>query len=202
MLGISSNASDTEIKKAYRSLSRKYHPDANVNNPNKAQAEEKFKEVQQAYDAIMKQKEQGYGSGYDSYSGNPFGQRTTTQSGYNQQDTHLQAAANFIRSGHFNEALNVLASIPEKTALWYYLSALANSALGNNVVARDHAQMAANMEPDNFDYRRLVSQMNSGGNWYQNQGRSYGYQSPQYMYGPGCGRLDCCDLCLCMSCCM
>ena len=55
VLGVSRSASDEEIKKAYRSLSRKYHPDANVNNPNKAQAEEKFKEVQQAYDQIMKE---------------------------------------------------------------------------------------------------------------------------------------------------
>ena len=50
VLGVSRSASDEEIKKAYRSLSRKYHPDANVNNPNKAQAEEKFKEVQEAYE--------------------------------------------------------------------------------------------------------------------------------------------------------
>ena len=63
VLGVSRNASDDEIKKAYRTLSRKYHPDANVNNPNAAQAEEKFKQVQAAYDQIMKEKEQGY-SGY------------------------------------------------------------------------------------------------------------------------------------------
>ena len=59
VLGISPGASDDEIKKAYRALSRKYHPDANINNPNKAQAEEKFKEVQQAYDQIMKEKQPG-----------------------------------------------------------------------------------------------------------------------------------------------
>lgn len=56
VLGVSRSASDDEIKKAYRSLSRKYHPDANINNPNKDQAEEKFKQVQQAYDQIMKEK--------------------------------------------------------------------------------------------------------------------------------------------------
>ena len=59
VLGISRDASDEEIKKAYRSLSRKYHPDANVNNPNKEQAEERFKQVQQAYDQIMKAKQRG-----------------------------------------------------------------------------------------------------------------------------------------------
>ena len=54
VLGVTRGASDEEIKKAYRTLSRKYHPDANVNNPNKEQAEERFKQVQQAYDQIMK----------------------------------------------------------------------------------------------------------------------------------------------------
>ena len=75
VLGVPRNASDDEIKKAYRKLSRKYHPDANINNPNKDQAEEKFKEVQQAYEQIMKEREyggsasgNGYG-GYGSYGG-------------------------------------------------------------------------------------------------------------------------------------
>ena len=49
VLGVSQSATEEEIKKAYRSLSRRYHPDANVNNPHKEQAEEKFKEIQQAY---------------------------------------------------------------------------------------------------------------------------------------------------------
>ena len=56
VLGVSRNATDEEIKKAYRKLSRKYHPDANINNPNKDQAEEKFKEVQQAYEQIMRER--------------------------------------------------------------------------------------------------------------------------------------------------
>lgn len=58
ILGISRDASDEEVKKAYRKLSRKYHPDANIDNPNKEQAEEKFKQVQQAYEQIMKEREQ------------------------------------------------------------------------------------------------------------------------------------------------
>ena len=62
VLGVPRGASDDDIKKAYRKLSRLYHPDANVNNPNKAQAEEKFKEVQQAYQQIQQEKEGGFGS--------------------------------------------------------------------------------------------------------------------------------------------
>ena len=53
VLGVSRSASDEEIKKAYRTLSRKYHPDANVDNPNQDQAEEPFKQVQQAYDLTL-----------------------------------------------------------------------------------------------------------------------------------------------------
>lgn len=59
VLGVSRDASDEEIKKAYRTLSRKYHPDANINNPNKDKAEEMFKTIQQAYNQIMKEKEGG-----------------------------------------------------------------------------------------------------------------------------------------------
>ncbi|MCR5735340.1 MAG: J domain-containing protein [Lachnospiraceae bacterium] len=66
-LGVAENATEEEIKKAYRALSRKYHPDANINNPNKAAAEEKFKEVQQAYQQIMDMREKGYTS-YSSYN--------------------------------------------------------------------------------------------------------------------------------------
>ena len=53
VLGVSRDASDDEVKKAYRTLSRKYHPDANINNPNKDQAEERFKLVQQAYTSLL-----------------------------------------------------------------------------------------------------------------------------------------------------
>ena len=71
ILGISRDASDEEVKKAYRKMSRKYHPDANIDNPNKEQAEEKFKQVQQAYEQIMKEREQGID--YGNYGSNNYG---------------------------------------------------------------------------------------------------------------------------------
>ena len=79
VLGVSYNATEDEIKKAYRQLSRKYHPDANVGNPNQQQFEEKFKEVQQAYNMIMDQRQgktqtqQGYGTADDFWGFGGFG---------------------------------------------------------------------------------------------------------------------------------
>ena len=143
VLGVSPNASDEEIKKAYRTLSRKYHPDANVNNPNKAQAEEKFKEVQQAYDQIMKEKQQGGsysgGYGYNHTSGGGYGYGGSRGYSQSADSPQLQAAANYIANRCYAEALNVLNSIPfgERRARWYYYSALANQGAGNNIIARE-----------------------------------------------------------------
>lgn len=126
VLGIPRSASDEEIKKAYRNLSRKYHPDANINNPNKDQAEAKFKEIQQAYQQIMHERE--YGTADSSYSSGgygPFGdfggfggfgdfgtfrgfrgqyQQAGPNPTENEEDLHMRAAANFINSGHYQEA--------------------------------------------------------------------------------------------------
>ncbi|MCR4740654.1 MAG: DnaJ domain-containing protein [Lachnospiraceae bacterium] len=84
-LGIPETATEEEIKKAYRALSRRYHPDANINNPNKAQAEEKFKEIQQAYQQIMDMREKGYtsySSYNDRYGARSNGSYSTGQSSY------------------------------------------------------------------------------------------------------------------------
>ena len=141
VLGLKRGASDEEIKKAYRALSRKYHPDANINNPNAAQAEERFKQVQAAYDQIMKEKEQGYsgygstngygGYGYGDY-GNYGGRGYGNSYGTGQTDeetNYLNAAMNYIRAGKYNEALNVLSGISRKSAQWYYLSAIAKNGV-------------------------------------------------------------------------
>lgn len=174
VLGISRDASDEEIKKAYRKLSRKYHPDANINNPNKAQAEEKFKEVQQAYEQIMKEKEYGTSGNYNSYDGfGGFGgqSRRTYQ---DEEAIRRQAAANYIQSRHFQEAMNVLSSLSQRNGQWYYLSAMANMGLGNNVNAMNDARTAVNMEPDNMQYRMLLQRMEGGGSWYQEQQNPFG----------------------------
>lgn len=196
VLEVSRDASDDEIKKAYRRLSRKYHPDANINNPNKDEAEARFKEVQQAYQQIMKEREYGpsgqssYGSG-QGMGGDEFGgfggfggygpfrgfygeyRQGGSSSQESEQDLHLRAAANFINSGRYQEAMNVLNGISEHTAQWYYYSAIANSGLGNNATALQHAKEALRMEPDNYQYQMLVNQFESGGSWYRQRQNPY-----------------------------
>ena len=168
-------ASDDEIKKDYRALSRKYHPDANVNNPNKEQAEEKFKQVQQAYDQIMKEKQQGggYGGGYSQNGGYSYGSNRSYQRA--GDSVQMQAAANYIVNHCYAEALNVLNGIPfaERSARWYYYSAMANQGAGNNIVAREHATRAVEMEPSNLEYRQFKQHLDNGGAWYSSMGSSY-----------------------------
>ena len=177
ILGVSRDASDEEIKKAYRKLSRKYHPDANINNPNK------FKEIQQAYDQIMKEQEYsssgnyGYGgnTGYGGFGG--FGGYGGSQSNSGYQDEEAirrQAASNYVQSGHYQEAMNVLSSLKERNAQWYYLSAVANMGLGNNVNAMNHIREAVRLEPDNMQYRMMLQRMEGGGSWYQEQQNPFG----------------------------
>ena len=158
VLGVSPNASEEEIKKAYRELSRKYHPDANVDNPLRDLAEEKFKEVQEAYDEIMKERANGgynygygAGSGNYSYGNNSYGNQSYGNGRYqqyNNMNPEMQAAFNFINNRRYQDAINVLNRMNDRTAQWYYASSMANAGVGNNVLARDYAAQAVNMDPN------------------------------------------------------
>ncbi len=179
VLGIAPGASDEEIKKAYRTLSRKYHPDANVNNPNKAAAEERFKQVQQAYDQIMKEKQQSYSyGGSRTYGGYSAGSGTDS--------IELQAAYNYITSRHYMEAIHVLESVDASArgARWYYYSAIANMGIGNNMTAKLHIAEAVHLEPSNIEYRQFMQHLEFDGTWYQSMGQ--GYERPYAGTGSWC----------------
>lgn len=177
ILGIPHNASDEEIKKAYRNLSRKYHPDANINNPNKAEAEEKFKEVQKAYKMIMNKEETNSfgGFSYRDFSGNSsWNERGNENQNMDQEDTYLNAAANFIRNRMYSDALRVLSDIKNRNGKWFYYSAVANAGIGNQVTAMEHIKQAIAMEPNNMEYQRMLQQLQGGSTWYNDMGGSYG----------------------------
>lgn len=188
VLGVSPKASNDQVKRAYRDLSRRYHPDSYADNPLADLAEEKFKEVQEAYDQIMQERE----GGQQGYS---YGQQTT---GSSQQDVELQAAINFVNNRRYQEALRVLSQLPSRTAKWYYCSAAAHYGLGNNVQALNDAQTAVNMEPNNMEYRSLLNQLQWNGQRYQT--RSYGGMTGGRSNIPTTGNC-CCDLWIADSCC-
>ena len=198
VLGVSPDASDDEIKQAYRRLAKKYHPDR---NPGDEEAAKKMQEINAAYEQIknpdaFKQPTGGYGP-YGSYGG--YG----NYGGYSQSsdDQYQQAAYQYIRFGRFQEALNALQNATVKNARWYYLSALANDGLGNQVTALEHIRRAVSMEPNNPTYLQALDMIQNGGVVYQQHAGNYrGFQ----IHTPPCSgclctllQMFCCWWCCC-----
>jgi len=216
ILGVAPTASEDEIKKAYRALAKKYHPD--VNNGS-AEAEARMKAVNEAYSTVMKMRREGTNGSYSANSGG-YSQQSYSgfggyggyggYSGYGQQSgggqsssPMYQAARNYIHSGYYQEALNVLEGMNERTAEWYYLCGEANLGLGNRVAALNYARQAVSMNPNNFEYRALLSRLEGSSHFYQTNGASRGFDMPTMLCHNPC---MCCCLsqalcnCLCNGC--
>jgi len=216
VLGVSPTASEDEIKKAYRALAKKYHPDVNNGSP---EAESRMKEVNEAYSTIMKMRKEGtssggysqngYGQGYSNggfyggyanYGGyGGYGNQSYGQSDYSSSPK-MMAARNYIRSGHYQEALHVLEDIQERTAEWYYLSSEAQLGLGNRIAALNYARQAVSMNPNNMEYRALLSRLEGSSHFYQTNGSNHGFNIPSVVCNNPC--LMCClAQTLCNCCC-
>lgn len=199
VLGVSPDASDEEITKAYRAMAKKYHPDLNQGDP---KAEQRMKEINAAYDQIKRMRQQGESYQQQPY-GNPYQQR---QTGYDQRppysgwspfddffggqwqqqqqqrgptSTRMQAVQNFIANGQYQQALRVLDEIEERDGLWFYFSAIANANIQNRVTALNHAREAVRLEPNNAQYQSLLAQLQQGGYTYQRTGAGHGYPMEQ-----------------------
>ncbi len=179
VLGVPRGASETEVKKAYRELCHKYHPDKYMNNPLADLAQEKMKEINEAYDTITK----GGGRSASYTQGNPYG----TAGG----DASFARIRQMIQMGQLQEADNALESLPNRTAQWYYLRGVIASRRGWMDEARQNFRIAMSMEPGNPEYSAAFQSVN-GTTAY-----SYRGQRQSTLDDDGC-----CNLCaqlLCMN---
>jgi len=184
VLGVSQNATDNEIKKAYRELARKYHPDNYHDNPLSDLASEKMKEVNEAYNSIMRSREGG--SGYRPGAG------FTGASGGSPEGSKVRAA---INAGDIQLAEELLRAFPARNAEWNFLMGSVCYRRGWLDDARNYFQTAVQMEPNNSEYRQALQFMNQGGQAY----RPYGYGRPTSHQG--CDACDCCAAMMCMNMC-
>ena len=183
VLGVDRNASDEEIKKAYRRLAKQYHPDA---NPGDQEAARKMQQINAAYEQIKNPQKQEtrdpYGGGSGTGGWNPYEdifrqwqQRQAREEAARFRSSGAQAAYRYIQYNRFQEALNALESVnfPDRDGQWYYLSALAHNGMGNRIMAIEQIRQAIAKEPDNDHYRELLDRLENGTAAYQHQAGTY-----------------------------
>lgn len=198
VLGVSPNATDDEVKTAYRELAKKYHPDAYANNPLADLATEKMKEINQAYDQINKMRSGGggggYSGGYDNYSGSQ-----SYTAGYS--NSSFKNVRDLLNAGRTKEAKSVLDAVPAsgRSAEWHYLEGMTLYKVGWINESYLEFQNAVQMDSGNGEYRealeRIKNQMNGGYNSNNPYG-GYGYGGGG-MQQAGCNG---CDLCTGLAC--
>ncbi len=198
VLGVPVSAADDQIKAAYRKLAKKYHPDLNGGS---ASAEAKMKEINEAYTLLIKHKGQeqpaggaygqsaqpwGYGGQQYTYTGgaNPFEEffrraqqsRTyTSYNGYTELDPELKRVEDAYIERDIPRARQLLSQMTNRTAGWYFWSAVVDVAQGNRVSALNNARTAVQMDGSQPAFQALYNQLQSGGQAYRKAGTMQGF---------------------------
>ncbi len=177
ILGVSKDASPEEIKKAYRRLAKKYHPDNYINNPLADLAAEKFKEINEAYEQLS-------GNGTGNYQGQSRGYSSGGAGNFAQ-------IRNLINTSHIDEADRALDQISNRNAEWFFLKGTIFMRRGWYSQGLNFIRQAVNMEPHNLEYRATLNQYMSQSQQYRNVGAPMGNASA----------CDCCQSLICADCC-
>lgn len=182
VLGVSPSASDEEIKNAYRTLAKKYHPDHYANSPLADVAAEKMKEINEAYDTIVKERK-----GRRAGNAGPY---TAGQTDYGRDSAPSEYAdvRNLIYSGRNADAEQILDGVPteNRDAEWHYLKGTVLYRRGWLEEAYQDFSRACQIEPGNAEYRAALNQIS------QQRSGMYGGYNP---YGTSSDRWSGCDIC-------
>jgi len=189
ILGVPETASDEEVKKAYRELARKYHPDNYHDNPLADLAQEKMKAINAAYEQITRERS-GRGSGNAGQYG--YG---GYQSSYHQYDTRstsgssvLQQVRIAINNGDLSRAEALLANYSDHNAEWNFLKGAVCYRRGWLDEAKRYYETACRMDPSNMEYQQALAFMQNGANTtYHPFGWTFSTQS--------CGANPCLTMC-------
>ncbi len=181
ILGVSKDASDEEVKNAYRELARKYHPDNYADNPLSDLASEKMKEINEAYDEIMEMRRGGGKNTQNSYSGGP---------------TQFPEVRSLINAGRLEQAQELLDGVPPQSrdAEWYFLNGTVLYRRGWFDQAYTSFATAVRMNPQNYEYQNAM----------RNAQRQSGAQYNPYRTTGTAGGCNSCDVCqglICADCC-
>lgn len=179
VLGVSPQATDAEVKAAYRELARKYHPDNYVNNPLSDLAQEKMQEINEAYDTIVRMRQNGGAKGY---------------SRGNAGSSQYADIRNMIAANRVSDAEMLLDGVPAaaRNAEWFFLKGSVLYKKGWLEDALSHYNTACRMDPTNMEYRTALNHMM--------QNRHTGGYRPVYTSG-GCSGCELCTGLICADCC-
>ena len=206
VLGVSSSATDEEIKDAYRALVKKYHPDKFTDSDLAELANEKMKEINSAYDEIQKIRSGGSGSqsrsqggAYGGYGGYGGGYGNSYNTGFNpgssSSSEFYTRIRQLINTGNIFEAEQMLLSTPmaNREGEWNFLYACVMSKKGYYADAQRYFDIACSFDPENLEYKRARDMFRARS---QQNGAYRTYQTSN-----GCCDMDCCTSLICADCC-
>ena len=184
VLGVPENADEATIKKAYRELVKKYHPDNYKDNPLADLAKEKLQEINEAYDILTSNNSRSNNSG-NSYGGS---------NSYGRSSAKFAYVRNLIQQKRIADADAELNRNNDGSAEWHFLKGVVCLSKGWHFEGIQHLQTACNMDPGNAEYRNMLNSVGMRQNTYHQTGNNYGYSNNDQM-------CNCCTNLICADCC-